>query len=255
MLNLFKTLRTYIILCGVVSGVAVGLSTSSALAIPVTLQSATATFSQSSFLVSEASDGIDNSTDGWAINPLETTQTAVWETSVNFSANTLDFQLIQNFAPTSNPFHLLGNFRFSVTSDDRSTFADGAQSGGDVSANWVILTGADLATTGAGQTLTEQANNAILAGGTTPATATYSVSYTGIFTAITGIRLEVLEDGSLPSSGPGTASNGNFVLTEITLDQSISAVPVPAALPLFGTGLAFMGFISWRRRRKVAATV
>lgn len=30
-------------------------------------------------------------------------------------------------------------------------------------------------------------------------------------------------------------------------------VPVPAALPLFGTGLALMGFIGWRRRRKLAA--
>lgn len=36
-------------------------------------------------------------------------------------------------------------------------------------------------------------------------------------------------------------------------NATISAVPVPAALPLFGTGLAIMGFIGWRRR-KVAAT-
>lgn len=28
-----------------------------------------------------------------------------------------------------------------------------------------------------------------------------------------------------------------------------SAVPVPAALPLFGTGLALMGFLSWRKKR------
>lgn len=32
-----------------------------------------------------------------------------------------------------------------------------------------------------------------------------------------------------------------------------SVVPVPAALPLFGTGLALMGFIGWRRKRKQAA--
>lgn len=32
-----------------------------------------------------------------------------------------------------------------------------------------------------------------------------------------------------------------------------SVVPVPAALPLFGTGLAIMGFIGWRRKRKIAA--
>lgn len=41
----------------------------------------------------------------------------------------------------------------------------------------------------------------------------------------------------------------------ITTAPSVSAVPVPAALPLFGTGLAIMGFIGWRKKRKVAATV
>lgn len=34
--------------------------------------------------------------------------------------------------------------------------------------------------------------------------------------------------------------------------SGISAVPVPAALPLFGTGLAIMGFIGWRKKRKAA---
>jgi len=31
---------------------------------------------------------------------------------------------------------------------------------------------------------------------------------------------------------------------------AVGAVPLPAALPLFGTGLAIMGFIGWRRKRK-----
>ena len=33
------------------------------------------------------------------------------------------------------------------------------------------------------------------------------------------------------------------------------AVPVPAALPLFATGLGIMGFLNWRRKRKVQAAV
>ena len=33
----------------------------------------------------------------------------------------------------------------------------------------------------------------------------------------------------------------------------LSSVPLPTALPLFGTGLALMGFIGWRRKRQVAA--
>lgn len=32
--------------------------------------------------------------------------------------------------------------------------------------------------------------------------------------------------------------------------ETSSVVPIPAALPLFGTGLAIMGFIGWRRKRK-----
>lgn len=34
---------------------------------------------------------------------------------------------------------------------------------------------------------------------------------------------------------------------------SISAVPLPAALPLYGAGLAVMGFVGWRKRKKSAA--
>lgn len=32
--------------------------------------------------------------------------------------------------------------------------------------------------------------------------------------------------------------------------EQLSTVPLPAALPLFGTGLAAMGFIGWRRKRR-----
>ena len=39
----------------------------------------------------------------------------------------------------------------------------------------------------------------------------------------------------------------------ITFNVSVvPAVPVPAALPLFGTGLAVLGLIGWRRKRKTA---
>jgi len=37
------------------------------------------------------------------------------------------------------------------------------------------------------------------------------------------------------------------------IDINVSAVPVPAALPLFGTGLAIMGFVGWRRRKAANA--
>lgn len=40
---------------------------------------------------------------------------------------------------------------------------------------------------------------------------------------------------------------GSFLIRE----SIVSAVPVPAALPMFGTGLAFLGFVGWYRKRKV----
>jgi hypothetical protein len=33
---------------------------------------------------------------------------------------------------------------------------------------------------------------------------------------------------------------------------SISEVPIPAALPLFATGLGALGLLGWRRKRKAA---
>lgn len=47
------------------------------------------------------------------------------------------------------------------------------------------------------------------------------------------------------------AFGANGLLASSSIDINISAVPLPAGLPLFGTGLALMGFIGWRRKRKV----
>ncbi|PCI05301.1 MAG: hypothetical protein COB78_01435 [Hyphomicrobiales bacterium] len=38
----------------------------------------------------------------------------------------------------------------------------------------------------------------------------------------------------------------------LAYDFELAAVPIPAALPLFGTGLAIMGFIGWHRKRRQA---
>jgi hypothetical protein len=45
-------------------------------------------------------------------------------------------------------------------------------------------------------------------------------------------------------------------LTPITLTESLTApatTPIPAALPLFATGLGALGLLGWRRKRKAAA--
>lgn len=43
---------------------------------------------------------------------------------------------------------------------------------------------------------------------------------------------------------------GSFeVIDDVTLGD-INVIPLPAALPLYGTGLAVMGFLGWRRKRQ-----
>jgi hypothetical protein len=90
----------------------------------------------------------------------------------------------------------------------------------------------------------------VLVGGIRPAVGTYDVVYSGAYSSVTGIRLEVLEDASLPFNGPGTQSiNGNFVLTEITLNPS-TVVPAPPALPMLAAGIAALAY---QRRRRPSA--
>jgi len=55
-------------------------------------------------------------------------------------------------------------------------------------------------------------------------------------------------------SGPahlGIIGNGQTIFNNLTINAP-SVVPLPAALPLYGTGLAIMGFVGWRRKRKLA---
>jgi hypothetical protein len=60
------------------------------------------------------------------------------------------------------------------------------------------------------------------------------------------------------SIGPGTydlwytAANGLPAALDAT---STPATPLPAALPLFGTGLGALGLLGWRRKRKSRASL
>jgi choice-of-anchor C domain-containing protein len=188
---------------------------------PIVLKNPTATFSQSGgWNVSLVTDGTTNNAAGWAI--YDSSQggagpaTAVFEadSDVGFaSGSALTFVL---YHVNLNPQHALGRFRLSYTTDARDTFANGLNSGGDVTANWTVLT-PEAATATGGATLTILEDGSVLAGGENPVKSVYSVLAKTAAQGITGFRLEALEDSSLPSSGPGRFPNGNFVLTEITV--------------------------------------
>lgn len=76
---------------------------------------------------------------------------------------------------------------------------------------------------------------------------------------LSGADLDTLLSDSILSATVNLSSfvnvfpdNGFNEFVEVTLnyETAVSVVPLPAALPLFGSGLAFMGFIGWRRKRK-----
>jgi len=49
----------------------------------------------------------------------------------------------------------------------------------------------------------------------------------------------------------GTGTDQNFTLDVVA---PVAATPVPAALPLFATGLGALGLVGWRRKRKAPST-
>jgi hypothetical protein len=56
---------------------------------------------------------------------------------------------------------------------------------------------------------------------------------------------------TLPSDG---ASNAEIDFSAAAIGSS-TATPLPAALPLFATGLGALGLLGWRRKRKNAADI
>jgi hypothetical protein len=67
-------------------------------------------------------------------------------------------------------------------------------------------------------TFTKNKDLSILVSGPNVSPDTYILTFDTNMPNITGLRLEVLPDKTLPAQGPGRAPNGNFVLNELKLD-------------------------------------
>ena len=78
---------------------------------------------------------------------------------------------------------------------------------------WLIVQPTAMSTTN-GSTLTKQSDGSILVSGP-KRNGVITITAETELTGVTGLRLEVLTDDSLPQKGPGRASDGNFVLNEI----------------------------------------
>jgi hypothetical protein len=90
---------------------------------------------------------------------------------------------------------------------------------------------------------------------TTPA----GFSFTDLETTVTASWLKNF-DGSLIGLVLDLNDTLRYELTEIStrsgsqiIATSLSPIPLPAALPLFATGLGALGLLGWRRKRKAAA--
>lgn len=216
----------------------------------VPLQQVTSDFSQPGQPAAQAIDGVTSGSGGWAIYPFVVgplpSRTLVVETQSDLGTGgslALTFTLTQAFGRSE----LLGKFRLSYTTDNRSTFADGLGTGGDITANWVQLV--PLSASGPNTTIfTINGDNSITAGGTAPFSDVYTVQATTTAAAITGFRLEAISDGSF-LNGPGRSDfgDGNFVLTEFAV--AAVAVPEPSSVILLGLS----GLLVWRRFRPLRA--
>ena len=83
-----------------------------------------------------------------------------------------------------------------------------------------------------GEELTLQDDLSILAGGPTPETSTYTIVATSELPSITGLRLEVLPDPSLPHNGPGRAPDGDFDLSELSVvAEAVPTESIPIDSP------------------------
>jgi hypothetical protein len=79
--------------------------------------------------------------------------------------------------------------------------------------SWTPLDATTMKSQG-GAIFNKQKDFSILLSGTNSPQENYTITFDTKIPDITGIRLEVLPDKSLPAQGPGRAANGNFVLNE-----------------------------------------
>ncbi|HEX8911353.1 MAG TPA: PSD1 and planctomycete cytochrome C domain-containing protein [Humisphaera sp.] len=94
------------------------------------------------------------------------------------------------------------------------------------SAAWSVLEPTEVRSAG-GATFARQPDGSYLRTGKAPAKDTYTVVARAGGGAVAAIRVEALADKSLPRGGPGSAGNGNFVLSEI----EVKAGPADGSTP------------------------
>jgi len=97
---------------------------------------------------------------------------------------------------------------------------------------WTVLRPSDYVSKG-GAKLTLLPDGSLLAGGKNPDADAYDVTARTDLTGLSGVRLEVMNDPSLPTGGPGRAPDGNFFLTDFEAEAAPADRPVDSQKILF----------------------
>jgi len=69
----------------------------------------------------------------------------------------------------------------------------------------------------------------------------------------TGVSTLLVAEGELLWSNSVGSNRDALAIFEVANQIHVSAVPLPAALPLYGAGLALAGFLGWRKKHAIAA--
>ncbi len=117
-------------------------------------------------------------------------------------------QRLQALAETADPTLLAADIQSRVAAWE-AKLAENAKI-------WTVVEPETFMSTG-GSTLTKQSDGSLLAGGERPEKDTYTITANINLPSVTGVKLEVLPDASLPQQGPGRQDNGNLHLSEFRL--------------------------------------
>jgi Protein of unknown function (DUF1549)/Protein of unknown function (DUF1553)/Planctomycete cytochrome C len=109
---------------------------------------------------------------------------------------------------------------------------------------WTILEPSALRSS-KGSLLNTLIDRSVLAVGPRPETDSYTLSLSTPSSAITGLRLELLPDESLPMHGPGRQDNGNLHLSEIRVKAHPRDRPAESQVVKFKTAAADFDQDGW----------
>jgi cytochrome c553 len=120
----------------------------------------------------------------------------------------------------------------ALTPDVRAEVARWEKARGGKITAWTVIDPSTVASA-KGSTPSKQEDLSVRFGGTRPEVDTYTVEARGDWKGVTGVRVEVLTDDSLPHKGPGRQDNGNLHLTEFRVQagpRGDDAAKKPVAL-------------------------